>query len=47
MANSGKHITLPVPPSDSNPVEWFQRLETCCHANDWGDDMKVKKLQLY
>lgn len=44
MANSGKHISLPAPLSDGNPVEWFQRFEICCHANDWGNEMKAKKL---
>ena len=44
MANSGKHISLPTPFSDGNPVEWFRRFEVCCHANDWGNEMKAKKL---
>ena len=44
MANSGKHISLPSPFSDGDPVEWFRRFEVCCTANDWGDEMKAKKL---
>ena len=44
MANSGEHISLPAPLLDGDPVEWFQRFKICCCANDWGDDMKVKKL---
>ena len=44
MANSGKHISLPAPLSDGDPVEWFRRFEICCRANDWGDEMKAKKL---
>lgn len=44
MANSSKHISLPTPFSDGDPVEWFRRFEVCCHANDWGDEMKAKKL---
>ena len=44
MANSGKHISLSAPLSDGNPVEWFRRFEICCRENNWGDEMKVKKL---
>ena len=44
MTNSGKHISLPAPLSDGDPVEWFRRFEICCRANDWGDEMKAKKL---
>ena len=44
MTNSGKHISLPAPLSDGDPVEGFRRFEICCRANDWGDEMKAKKL---
>ena len=39
-----KHISLPKPFSEGNPVEWFQRFEICCNANEWNDGMKAKKL---
>ena len=44
LANSNKHISLPAPLSDGDPVEWFRRFEICCRANDWSDEMKAKKL---
>ena len=40
----GKHISLPAPFSDGDPVEWFRRFEICCRVNDWGNEMKTKKL---
>ena len=43
MATS-KHISLPTPFSSGDPVEWFRRFEICCHANDWNDETKAKKL---
>ena len=39
-----KHISLPSPFSEGNPVEWFQRFEICCSANEWNDATKAKKL---
>ena len=39
-----KHISLPSIFSDGDPTEWFKRYEICCRANDWDDDLKVKKL---
>ena len=39
-----KHISLPSPFSHGNAVEWFQRFEICCNANEWNDGMKAKKL---
>ena len=44
MTSSGKHISLPFPFSNGDPVEWFRRFEICCGANDWGAEMKAKKL---
>ena len=44
MTSSGKHISLPAPFSNGDPVEWFRRFEICCRANDWGAEMKAKKL---
>ena len=46
MVNSGKHISLLKPLKDGDSVEWFRRFEICCRANDWGDDMKTKKLPM-
>ena len=43
MANSNKHISLPAPLSDGDPVEWFRRFEICWRTNDWNDKMKAKK----
>jgi len=43
MATS-KHISLPTPFSSGDLVEWFRRFEICCHANDWNDETKAKKL---
>ena len=39
-----KHISLPSPFSEGNPVEWFQQFEICCSANEWNDATKAKKL---
>ena len=39
-----KHISLPSPFLEGNPVEWFQRFEICCSANEWNDATKAKKL---
>ena len=41
-----KHISLPSIFSDGDPTEWFKRYEICCRANNWGDDLKAKKLPI-
>lgn len=41
---STKHISLPSIFSEGDPTEWFKRYEICCNANDWGDELKAKKL---
>ena len=42
---STKHISLPSIFSEGDPAtEWFKRYEICCNVNDWGDELKVKKL---
>ena len=43
-ATSSKHISLPRIFSEGDPTEWFKCYEICCSANDWNDEMKVKKL---
>ena len=30
--------------SDGDAREWFQRLEICCLANQWNDEIKARKL---
>ena len=42
--SSAKHISLPSIFSVGDPTEWFKRYEICCNANDWGDQLKAKKL---
>ena len=44
MTSSGNHISLPAPFSNGDPVEWFRRFKICCRANDWGVEIKAKKL---
>ena len=44
MTSSGTLISLPSPFSNGDSVEWFQRFELCSQANDWGAEMKAKKL---
>ena len=43
-ASSTKHISLPNIFSEGDPTEWFKRYEICCNTNDWGDELKAKKL---
>jgi len=44
MTSSGTLISLSSPFSNGDSVEWFQRFELCSRANNWGAEMKVKKL---
>ena len=39
-----KHVSLPHPFSDGDPVEWFKRYDICCKANGWDDDARAAKL---
>ena len=41
---SNKHISLPKPLAEGDPTNWFLKYEICCVANEWGDEMKAKKL---
>ena len=41
---SNKHISLPKPLAEEDPMNWFLKYEICCVANEWGDEMKAKKL---
>ena len=43
MANN-KHISLPKPLVEGDPTNWFLKYEICCVANEWGDELKAKKL---
>ena len=42
--SSTKHISLPSFFSEGDPTEWLKRYEICCNTNDWGDELKAKKL---
>ena len=39
-----RHISIPNPFSTGNALEWFQRFELCCKANNWDGDMQAVKL---
>ena len=41
---SNKHISLPNPLAEGDPTNWFLKYEICCTANEWGDEVKAKKL---
>ena len=41
---SNKHISLPNPLAEGDPANWFLKYEICCTANEWGDEVKAKKL---
>ena len=41
---SNKHISLPKPLAEGDPTNWFLKFEICCVANEWGDEVKAKKL---
>ena len=41
---SNKHISLPKPLVEGDPTNWFLKYEICCVANEWGDELKAKKL---
>ena len=42
--SSSKHISLPRPLAEGDPTDWFLKYEICCVLNDWGNDLKAKKL---
>ena len=45
LTTSGnKHISLPRPLTEGDPTDWFLKYEICCVSNDWGDELKAKKL---
>ena len=44
MASNSKHISLPKPLVDGDPTDWFVKYEICSVANEWGDEVKAKKL---
>ena len=44
MTTASKHISLPKPFLEGNPNDWFRKYEICCVANDWGNELKAKKL---
>ena len=44
MTSAGKHISLPRPLAEGDPTDWFLKYEICCVSNDWGDEVKAKKL---
>ena len=41
---SNEHISLPKPLAEGDPTNWFLKYEFCCAANEWGDEVKAKKL---
>ena len=41
---SNKHISVPKPLAEGDPTNWFLKYEICCVANEWGDELKAKKL---
>lgn len=44
MTSSSKHISLPRPLAEGDSTDWFLKYEICCVSNDWGNDLKAKKL---
>lgn len=41
---ASRHVSLPTSFSKGDPLEWFQRFEICCLANDWSEEMMAKKM---
>ena len=41
---SNKHISVPKPLAEGDLTNWFLKYEICCVANEWGDELKAKKL---
>ena len=41
---TSKHISLPRPFSEGDPNDWFQKYKIYCKANEWGDELRAKKL---
>ena len=39
-----KHVSLPQPFSEGDPVEWFKGYDICCKANGWDEDARAAKL---
>ena len=39
-----KHVSLPHPFLDGDPVEWLKRYYICCKTNGWDDDARAAKL---
>jgi len=37
-------ISLPKLFAEGNPVEWFQKYDSCCTANSWENKAKAKTL---
>ena len=44
MMSSSKHISLPRPLAERDPTDWFLKYEIFCVSNNWGNDLKAKKL---
>ena len=44
MTSTGKHISLSRPLAEGDLTDWFLKYEICCVSNDWGDEVKAKKL---
>ena len=44
MVTNSSHVSLPMPFTTGDAVEWFQRFEICSRANDWNDTKKALKL---
>ena len=39
-----KHVSLPQPFSEGDPVEWFKQYDICCKANGWDEESRAAKL---
>ena len=44
MTSAGKHSGLPRPLAEGDPIDWFLKYEICCVSNNWGEEVKAKKL---
>ena len=38
------HLCCDRPLAEGDPTDWFLKYEICCVSNDWGDEVKAKKL---
>ena len=44
LTGTGEHISFPRPLAEGDPTEWLLKYEICCVSNNWGDEVKARKL---